>query len=108
LAKKDIIFQHDNASSHTASKVKNWFYDSKIQVMMWPPQSPDLNPIEHLWDYLKKKLREYPQANNLDELWERVQDVWNNISPEYCLKLIRSMPDRLAALRRSKGGYTRF
>ena len=58
---------------HTCKKAQNWFQDHAMQVLSWPAQSPDLNPIEHIWNNLKRKLGDYevpPQG--ILELWERV------------------------------------
>ena len=105
----DVVFQQDNDPKHTSKKAKKWFEDNEITVLKWPAQSPDLNPIEHLWHHLKKKLWEYEQsANSVTELWERVQEEWEKIPKEECQKLIESMPRRLAAVVRAKGGYTKY
>ncbi len=70
---------------------------------------PDLNPIEHLWVYLKRKLQEYSKPpKGVHELWERVEEEWNKIPPETCQNLIASMPRRLQAVIRAKGGHTKY
>ena len=88
--------------------MKKWFQDKEIDVINWPAQSPDLNPIEHLWDHLKRKLRVSPPPRNLDQLWDQVQEIWNAIDNDVCLQLVRSMPKRLKEVRKSKGRYTKY
>ena len=61
------------------------FEDNDIQVLSWPAQSPDLNPIEHLWEHLKRQLRKYSDpSRGAHELWNRLVDEWNKIAPEVC------------------------
>jgi hypothetical protein len=78
-------------------------------LLPWPAQSPDLNPIEHLWNHLKTRLEEYEEApKEMGELWERVDKEWNEIEPEVCQNLIESMPRRVEAVIQAKGGYTKY
>ncbi|KAG8917394.1 hypothetical protein FRC01_002479 [Tulasnella sp. 417] len=105
----DIIFQQDNDPKHTSKRAKKWFKDNEIEVLPWPAQSPDLNPIEHLWVHVKRKLAEYETApKGVNELWSRVQDVWGAIPASVCQGLIESMPRRVEAVFQAKGGYTEY
>jgi DDE superfamily endonuclease/Transposase len=103
------IFQQDNDPKHTSRKAKNWVEENNITLLDWPPQSPDLNPIEHLWQHIKSQLANYETpAKGVWEIWERVAEVWNNIEPEVCQNLIESMPRRVEAVIKAKGGHTKY
>ena len=102
-------FQQDNDPKHTSKKAKKWMEDNELEVIWWPAQSPDLNPIEHLWFYVKRKLQEYEvPPKGAHELWERLVKEWNGIPPEVCQNLIESMPRRIEAVIKANGGHTKY
>jgi transposase len=106
---EEIIFQQDNAAVHTAKIVREWLGKQPFCVLEWPAQSPDLNPIEHIWALLKRRLNSYSSPpSGIIQLWARVQEVCNSISLEECRGLYASMPDRIAAVLAAKGRWTKF
>ena len=110
IKRGDFYFQQDNDSKHTSRLAEEWFDQHHVNLLLeWPAQSPDLNPIEHLWQHLKHKLAEYEFApTSMHELWQRVETEWNNIPKEVCIDLIESMPRRIAAVLKAKGGYVKY
>lgn len=106
---KKVIFQHDNDPKHKAKSVTKWLRKQPFKVLDWPSQSPDLNPIEHLWALLKRRLNQYASApKGMLELWERIETEWNKITEEDCLRLVESMPDRIKAVIKAKGHWTKY
>jgi transposase len=75
--------------------------------MEWPPQSPDLNPIEQIWDHVDTKLRKMCNTSK-HSLWLNLQSVWADISNETLSKYIFTMKSRCEAVIEAKGGHTRF
>jgi transposase len=69
---ENFIFQHNNAPCHKAKVLSTWLEENNITVLDWPPQSPDMNPIEHLWDVLETKLKARV-TTTMEQLWECLQ-----------------------------------
>lgn len=103
----DWIFQQDNATCHVAQQVKNWFEGEQIQVMKWPAQSPDLNPIENLWDSIAKDV-DAENPTSLSSLWASVNKVWDTIPLERIKVLYESFPKRCEAVIKARGGPTKY
>jgi transposase len=72
----------DNYAKHTSKVVEKWFKDNKFNVLERPSQSPDLNPIEHLWAVLKKRVRAR-RPTNLTLLHQLCREEWAKIHQIY-------------------------
>lgn len=104
-----FMLMHDNARCHTAIIVRDYLQEVEIPVMQWPARSPDLNPIEHLWDEVKRRVRaREPAPTTLQELETACITEWENIPQESVVTLVRSMKDRMEAVIKARGGNTRF
>lgn len=105
----NFLFMQDNARPHIARQVIDYINAVDIPLMEWPPYSPDLNPIEHVWDALKRKIRCHtPVPANHNQLVEAVIVEWESIPQDIIKNLISSMPRRIHAVIRSRGGHTRY
>ena len=117
----DVVFQQDNATPHIAKRTHAWFENTMQEhgftLMKWPPNSPDMNPIENLWAIVKLHLhRRFPDTKHLHGspemiktiLKQRLMEVWWDIREEVLNRLIESMPCRVQALLEAKGWYTDY
>ncbi len=103
----DGYFQQDNAPCHKAQIISDWFleHDNEFTLLKWPPQSPDLNPIEHLCDVVEREIHIMNvQPTNLQKLCDAIMSIWTKISEECFQHLVESMPRRFKAVLKAKGG----
>jgi Winged helix-turn helix len=111
FANNDLgVFQQDGARCHTSAVTTKWLNDnipSYIKPQDWPPNSPDLSPIENLWSILSLSVYKDPEPKNIAQLKRRLQQAWKSVKVETLQKMIQSMPDRVRAVMKEKGNTVR-
>lgn len=101
------IFQQDNDPKHTSLIVKEWLLQNVPQQLHSPPQSPDLNPIENIWDELDRRIRKNKITCKKD-LKKALVEEWDKIGSDETTNLISSMPKRIQAVLDANGGPTKY
>ncbi|UYV74366.1 hypothetical protein LAZ67_11003253 [Cordylochernes scorpioides] len=100
----NALYQQGNARPHTARISQQALQD--VQMLPWPPYSPDLSPIEHVWDIIGRRFHALPQPRSEDELWQMVEREWRAIPQDAIRPLIDSLPRLVAACIAVRGGPT--
>jgi transposase len=112
FGRRPCLFQQDGASVHTAHEVSEFFKSHNLQVLDWPPHSPDLNIIEHVWHYLKERVRQLPIASSKENLWSNIQLVleymWSAEMTHMINALYESLHNRMQAVIAAHGGNTSY
>ena len=104
-----FLFMDDNARPHRARLVDEMLEAEGIARMKWPACSPDLNPIEHAWDMLGRRIAARPvPPTTIPELEVALLDEWHNIPQELIDNLIDSMPRRCEAVLAVRGDHTPY
>jgi transposase len=104
-----LIFQQDNTRSHVARVCQDFLADHNINPLDWPPHSPDLSPIEHLWDEMDRRVRGRRNAPaTLDQIRAALLEEWDNIPMRRINALMNSMHWRIRAVTDARGGHTRY
>jgi transposase len=100
-------FLQDNYPKHKSTLVRTWLFNHGIQCIDFPPYSSDLNPIEHVWADVARRVEQY-QCETMEELQDIVAEEWEKTDKELLLTLARSMPERCQAVIDAQGSHTRF
>ncbi len=96
---------------HKVQIISDWFLEleNELTLLKWLPQSPDLNPIEHLWDVVEWEICIVDvQPTNLQQLRDAIMSIWTKISEDCFQHLVESMPRRINAVLKAKGCPTRY
>ena len=99
---------HDNVRPHVARICRQFLNRNNVNVLPWHAVSPDMNPIEHIWDYLGRKFRARGNVHTLRDLENTLIQEWKNVPKVVIRCYVRSMRGRLAACINSRGGQTRY
>ena len=103
----DFMFQQDLTPAHSARSTMRWLEDHGIEVLPWPANLPDLDPIENLWGLMTRSmLKERPSTQK--ELKGAIRRAWNSVTPEDCYRLVSCMPRRIQAVIAAKGAATKY
>ena len=104
---ENTTLMHDNATPHSARATRQHLANLGFPVLPWPAKSPDLNPIEHVWDELERRLQQRNQMpTTLDELRVAITEEWHAIPRDRIRKVITSMRRRCQAVMAADGGHT--
>ncbi len=101
------VFKHDNDPKHTSKTTTALLKKLRVKGMDWPSMSPDLNPIEHLWGILKRKVEER-KVSNIHQLRDVFMEEWKRTPVATCESLVNSMAKRVKAVLENNGGHTKY
>ena len=99
---------HDNARPHTAAATRRVLAAHNVDVLDWPANSPDLNPIEHVWDELGRRVRTNHAINTVHDLAAALQVEWNTLPAPFIQRYVDSMRCRITTCIAQNGGHMRY
>jgi hypothetical protein len=114
-----LCFMQDNAPAHSSKYTKSWLNDHRILTITWPPNSPDLNPIEIVWNWMKQWIQETygmeidsfeseGKKMNSNRLKQMVKEAWNQITEADLDRLLHTMEQRCLDVITAQGGHTKW
>ena len=103
-----LIFQQDNAPSHTAIIIKDWFARHNVSLTQaWPARSPDLNIIENMWSMIDRNIMKSDNSTK-PQLKEAIEREYKNLSQEYIQNLFLSFHNRCKLVPKNRGGHIAY
>ena len=105
----NFCYQDDNAPGHRARVVRDFLEQEQAHTLYQPPLSPDCNPIEHFWDALQRAVdARHVNPQNPRKLSQALQEERRNMGADTLHNLADSMPQRIAAVARDRGGHANY
>ena len=102
-------YMDDNVRPHRSRAVTAYLQSEAVTSVPWPAMSTDLNPIEHIWDMLGRRMQaREPSVQNIRQLEAALHREWQKLSQQDIRRLIGGMRRRVEAVIQARGGYTRY
>ena len=106
-----MMFVKDGGSTHAAKATQAWCKKNVpkfIEKTCWPPNSPDINPVENLWSSMDEVVYKNPTPKTMKDLKRRLKQAWKKIPLSTLHDLSHSMPQRLRNVITNKGGHAGY
>ena len=104
LAEGPVLFQQDNARIHKTRAVMSFLEKNRIETFEWPPQSPDLSPIENIWNAMKMKLKRMkPRPRSHANMRNAMLKIWSELDDDLRVDLFQTFRSRLEKCLKAKG-----
>jgi transposase len=104
-----VTFQQDNAKIHKTDSVLSFLAENDIEPLKWPPQSPDLTPIENIWNVMKMKLKALkPRPRSYAKMRDAMLEIWGELTDDIREHLVSTFKDRLKKCLAAKGDLIKF
>jgi transposase len=110
MAREEHVFMQDNAKPHSAANTLAKLEEQGIRCIQWPPYSPNLNPIEHVWKTIKQWIQQhYPEKMTYDRLRKVIREAWEKaITEEYLNDLLDTMQKRYEDVYLAAGKHSHW
>ena len=103
------VYMDNNARPHRSRAVTAYLQSKAVTSVPWPAMSTDLNPIEHIWDMICRRIQaREPPVQNIRQLKAALHREWQQLSQQDIRRITGGMRRRIEAVIQPRGGYTRY